>query len=191
MKALLHGLKRFRKYQHQSGEAPSAFRSQEKHEIKRGRFRSQSCESGMDLSAMMRLVVEHMGKRRGKPLAYRAHFIKRSIAVAAAQFLAVEPIRKAAYALVFRLPQIAQHDEIVGNDCIERLRVIAFVGEAFHPDAISNQYVIERAVDGTEEQAEVEPVFLVAQLGGSGIDQFICPSVVIGEHLKMLFHEPP
>ena len=62
MKALLHGLKRFRKYQHQSGETPSAFRPQEMHEIERRRFRSQSGKRGMDLSAMVCLVVEHMGK---------------------------------------------------------------------------------------------------------------------------------
>jgi len=62
MKALLHGLKRFRKYQHQSGETPPAFRSQEMHEIERRRFRSQSGKRGMNLSAMVRLVIEHMGK---------------------------------------------------------------------------------------------------------------------------------
>ena len=191
MKALLHGLRRFRKYQHQSGETPPAFCSQETDEIERRRLCPQSGKRGMDLSAMVRLVIEHMSKGRGKPLAYRAHFIERGIAIAPTEFLGVEPVGIAAYARVFRLPQITQHDEIVGNDRIQRPGMIAFGGEALHPDTVGDQQMIECAVNGAEEQAKVEPVLLVAQFGSGGIDQFICPSVIIGKHLKVLFHESP
>ncbi|EFM62398.1 Hypothetical protein BROD_1583 [Brucella sp. NF 2653] len=69
--------------------------------------------------------------------------------------------------------------------------MVAFIRKAFHPDAVCDQQMIECAVDGAEEKAEIEPVFLVAQLGGPVIEQFVGPLVVIGKHLKVLFHDFP
>jgi hypothetical protein len=51
--------------------------------------------------------------------------------------------------------------------------------------------MIESTMDRAEEKAEVEPVIDIAQIGRCGIEQFIGPAIIIGEHLKVLFHLSP
>ena len=105
----------------------------------------------MDLSAVMGLVIEQMAECRGDPLAYRSYIGCRHICEAAGKAFGVHTFNIFADALVFGPSHVTQFDEIVGDDGVELVWMITFAGKAFHPDAVSNQQVVEGSMHRSEK----------------------------------------
>ena len=72
----------------------------------------------------------------------------------------------------------AKPSKIVIKDSIKTWRQLALAGEALHPDAVSDQQVVEGAMQGLEESAAVGAIVSVRHLGGGIIEPFVAPSVM-------------
>lgn len=145
----------------------------------------------MDLPAMMRLMVEEVRKCWCHTLTDRAHIGCCHIGEASCELRCIHTFNIVADAFVFRFAHISQLDEIIGDDGIKLVWMITFTRKAFHPDEIRHQQMIEGSMDRAEEQAKVQPVIHIAQIGSGRIEQIISPAIIIGEHLKVLFHDHP
>ena len=72
----------------------------------------------------------------------------------------------------------AKPSKIVIKDSIKTWRQLALAGEALHPDAVSDQQVVEGAMQGLEESAAVGAIVSIRHLGGGIIEPFVAPSVI-------------
>ncbi len=95
---------------------------------------------------MVCLVVEEMGKGWCNPLADRTNIGCRHIGKTTGELFRIHTFNILADALIFCASHVAERDEIVSDNSIEQVWVIAFTGKAFHPDAIRDQQMIEGAV---------------------------------------------
>src|SRR5690606_7446466 len=66
--------------------------------------------------------------------------------------------------------------------------VISDARQPVHPNKVSDQEVIERAVQALEVRTDVPPVLLVRQLPRHSIEPPIRPCVVLGHHREVRLH---
>ena len=118
---------------------------------------------------------------------------RRAIAERALEIGVREALDVSDDAAVLRLPRRPQRREIVVEDRVELLRLVAFAGEAMHPDAVAEQQVVERPVQRAEEGAAVGAVVGVRDLRRRAVQPLVHPGVVGRQHfeLRLHAHRPP
>src|SRR5471030_536148 len=84
-----------------------------------------------------------------------------------------------------------QRGEIVEEDGVELGRLLAFAGEAMHPDAIAKEEMVEGTVQREEEGAEIGAVFAVRKTRRCVVEALVDPAVVAREHRELLDHTKP
>src|SRR5262245_22615611 len=131
----------------------------------------------------MRLVIEEMVERRGERLLDVLRVDDGTEADRFGEVVLAQCTDIVPDAFVFRAPCRAQLREIVKEYRIEIRRDGALAGKTAHPDAIPNQQVVERAMEGPEEGAPVSAVVRIRDLGSGVVQALVAPPVVASEHM--------
>src|SRR5882724_3864627 len=79
------------------------------------------------------------------------------------------------------------------EDRIEPLRLLAFAGEAMHPDAVAEQQMVQRAVQRAEEGAAIGAIVGIPDLRRRLVEPLVDPGVIRRQHLELRLHarRPP
>lgn len=168
-----------------ASDAPAALKS-EKVELRR-RARKPGQER-MNLSPVMRLMVEPMGERGGNLLLEFRRRRDRPIAHLARKIRFLETVDEGDDAKVLRDPHRFEIGEILEEDRVEPVGRIAAPREPFQPDAVGDEQMVERALDGFEEGAAIGAVIRIGKIRRMLIEPRIGPLIIGGEHLPMGFH---
>src|SRR5262245_54086965 len=112
----------------------------------------------MRLAAVMRLVIEEMVERRGERLLDVLRVDDGTEADRFSEIVLGQCADIVPDAFIFCAPRRAQLHEIVKEYRIEIRRDCALAGKTAHPDAIPNQQVVERAMQGPEVGAPISAV---------------------------------
>ncbi len=142
----------------------------------------------MDLAAVMRLVIEDMRQRRRKPLRDSAVVGNGYVGKTAGQRAFVQIVNKTLDASVFYDACGPQIRESRIEQLIKVRWRLTAPGKAFQPDTVGNQNMVQRSHGRPEKCASVARPLLAIQVRGGGIELFVGPKIVSGEHGEVLFH---
>jgi hypothetical protein len=142
----------------------------------------------MCVTAMVGLVVEPVVER-GRQLLHEL-FRRRDPAVTdhAGQPRLVETVDVGNDAPVLGLARRPEVGQALVHDGVEPIRRLTLAGEAFHPDAIGGEQMVQRAVHRLEERAFVGAILAIGQEPGGIVETAVRPGVVAGEGDVVVFH---
>jgi hypothetical protein len=86
--------------------------------------------------------------------------------------------------------RLAKVGESIEQDRIQTGRGMRAALEARHPDRVTQQEMVQRAVHATKKGAEIAPVLVITELGASGVQALVGEAIVAGVLRPGLRHLP-
>src|SRR5882724_7781816 len=132
----------------------------------------------------MSLVIEEMRQhpRQRCFMGLAGHV---AIAEGAGDRIVAEAADEAEDARILNLARRPEIGEFVVENLIQPLDTTRHAFEAAHPDAIADEYVVERRANRAEERRPIRAVVWRAQCGASLIEATIGPGVVAAEAIEV------
>jgi hypothetical protein len=82
---------------------------------------------------------------------------------------------------IFRHPRAGELAAVFEQDGVETPRVLAFASQAFQPDTVGEQQMIQGAMQAPEEHAGGTAIMLLGHFKRGRIDAPVGPVIVVGE----------